>query len=209
MREAAEAGDIGAMTTPTREIELKFLLDPATAAAVLAALPPGETFVAEMAATYFDTADHWLRRNGFGFRVRRTGAERIQTLKSALGADGGRDEWEWPVAGPAPDPALLDATPAALPAGAVLVPLFTVISRRTLRMVEADGALIELVIDDARVEAGDRVDAFLELELELKAGDVAALEALAARLSAVARLTPTGLTKAGRGFHLLGAGDLT
>jgi inorganic triphosphatase YgiF len=84
-----------------------------------------------------------------------------------------------------------------------------VISRRTLRMVEADGALIELVIDDARVEAGDRVDAFLELELELKAGDVAALEALAGRLSAVARLTPTGLTKAGRGFRLLGAGDLT
>jgi ribosome maturation factor RimP len=74
---------------------------------------------------------------------------------------------------------------------------------------EADGALIELVIDDARVEAADCVDAFLELELELKAGDVGALEALAARLSAVARLTPTGLTKAGRGFRLLGAGDLT
>jgi hypothetical protein len=89
LREAAEAGDIGAMTTPTREIELKFLLDASAAAAVLAALPPGEARVLDMAATYFDTADHWLRRNGFGFRVRQTGAERIQTLKSALGADGG------------------------------------------------------------------------------------------------------------------------
>lgn len=209
MREGAEAGDITAMTTPTREIELKFLLDAAAAGTVLSALPPAETRVVDMAATYFDTADHWLRRNGFGLRVRRTGAERIQTLKSALGPDGGRDEWEWPVEHDTPEAALLAATPAALPAGAVLVPLFTVISRRALRMVEADGALIELVIDDARVEAGDRVDAFLELELELKAGDVGALEALAARLSAVARLTPTGLTKAGRGFRLLGAGGLT
>lgn len=209
MREAAEAGDIAAMTTPTREIELKFLLDAPGAAAVLAALPPGEAAVLDMAATYFDTADHWLRRNGFGLRVRRTGEERIQTLKSSLGADGGRDEWEWPVPGDAPDPALLATTPAALPPGAGLTPLFTVTSRRTLRMVEVDEALIELVIDDARVEAGDRHDAFLELELELKAGDVAALATLAARLSAAAALTPTGLTKAGRGFRLLAADGQT
>lgn len=209
MREAAEAGDIGEMTTPTREIELKFLLDAAGAAAVLAALPPGETVVKDMVATYFDTDDHWLRRNDFGLRVRQTGVERIQTLKSMLGEDGGRDEWEWPVETDAPDPALLATTPAALPAGAALLALFTVSSRRTLRMVQADGALIELVIDDARVEAGGRVDAFLELELELKDGDLAALSTLAARLSAVADLTPTELTKAGRGYRLLGASDQT
>jgi inorganic triphosphatase YgiF len=209
LREAAEAGDIGEMTTPTREIELKFLLDAAGAAAVLAALPPGETVVKDMVATYFDTDDHWLRRNDFGLRVRQTGVERIQTLKSMLGEDGGRDEWEWPVETDAPDLALLATTPAALPAGAALLALFTVSSRRTLRMVQADGALIELVIDDARVEAGGRVDAFLELELELKDGDLAALSTLAARLSAVADLTPTALTKAGRGYRLLGASDQT
>ncbi|MDP2260464.1 MAG: CYTH domain-containing protein [Caulobacter sp.] len=191
------------MTTPTREIELKFLLDAAAAAAVLTALPQGETMVKDMVATYFDTADHWLRRHGFGLRVRRSGGERIQTLKAGIERDGGRDEWEWPVEADTPDPALLAGTPAALPAGAALVPLFTVTSRRTLRMVQAEGALIELVIDDARVEAGDRTDVFLELELELKAGEAAALETLAARLSAVAALTPTDLTKAGRGFRLL------
>ncbi len=191
------------MTTPTREIELKFLLDAAAAAAVLTALPQGETMVKDMVATYFDTADHWLRRHGFGLRVRRSGGERIQTLKAGIERDGGRDEWEWPVEADTPDAALLASTPAALPAGAALVPLFTVTSRRTLRMVQAEGALIELVIDDARVEAGDRTDVFLELELELKAGEAAALETLAARLSAVAALTPTDLTKAGRGFRLL------
>lgn len=193
------------MTTPTREIELKFLLDAAAASAVLAAMPPGETVVADMVAIYFDTPDHRLRRDGFGLRVRRSGGERIQTLKAALGDDGGRDEWEWPVETDAPDLALLAGTPAALSAGTALVPLFTVISRRTLRMVEMEEALIELVIDDARVEAGDRAESFLELELELKAGEAAALTTLAARLSKVATLTPTALSKAGRGFRLLGA----
>ena len=193
------------MTKPTREIELKFLLDAAAAEAVLATLPTGETVVKDMVATYFDTADHWLRRNGFGLRVRRSGGERIQTLKAGIEQDGGRDEWEWPVEADTPVTALLAATPAALPGDATLVPLFTVISRRMLRMVEADGALIELVIDDARVEAGGRRETFLELELELKAGEAAALTTLAARLSKVAALTPTDLTKAGRGFRLLGA----
>ncbi|MDO9473279.1 MAG: CYTH domain-containing protein [Caulobacter sp.] len=191
------------MTTPTREIELKFLLDAAAVQAVLAALPPGQTVVKDMVATYFDTADHWLRRQGFGLRVRRSGGERIQTLKAGIEDDGGRDEWEWPVTTDTPDVALVADTPAALPVGAALVPLFTVVSRRTLRMVRTDEAVIELVIDDARVEADDRVDTFLELELELKGGQAGALEALAARLSAVADLTPTGLTKAGRGFRML------
>jgi inorganic triphosphatase YgiF len=197
------------MTTPSREIELKFLLDAAGAAAVLAALPPGDTVVKDMVATYFDTADQWLRRSGFGLRVRRTGAEGIQTLKSALDDDGGRDEWEWRVDADAPDTTLLAETPAALPADAPLAALFTVTSRRTLRMIETDGALIELVIDDARVEVGGRRDAFLELELELKSGPAAALATLAARLSTVAALTPTDLTKAGRGFHLLDNPDQT
>lgn len=193
------------MTRPAREIELKFLLDAAAAEAVLAALPPGETIVADMVATYFDTADHWLRRKGFGLRVRRSGGGRIQTLKSTLGADGGRDEWEWPVERDTPDVALLAATPAALPQGAVLVPLFAVASRRTLRMVELDGALIELVIDDATVTAGDHAETFLELEIELKSGDASALTTLAARLSTVAALTPTTVTKARRGYRLLAA----
>ena len=89
--------DLNPMTAPAREIELKFLLDAAGARAVLAALPPGETVVKDLRATYFDTPDHWLSRHGFGLRVRASGGKRIQTLKSALGDDGGRDEWEWPV----------------------------------------------------------------------------------------------------------------
>lgn len=191
------------MAAPNREIELKFLLTPEAATAVLAALPPGETVVKDLVATYHDTADHWLRRHGFGLRVRRSGETRTQTLKSALGDDGGRDEWDWAVESDTPDPDLLAATPAALPPDARLEPLFTVRTRRTIRRVREGESEIELVIDDAEVSAGDRIDAFLELEIELTSGDPAALGALAERLSGHAELIPSTMTKAGRGFTLL------
>lgn len=191
------------MTAPAREIELKLLLDRADVEALLAALPPGETAVKAMAAIYYDTADGWLGRNGFGLRVRRTGDKRIQTLKSALGEDGGRDEWEWPVATDAAEPALLVETPAMLPPGVALAPQFTVTVTRTVRIVETDGARIEIALDDGEVQAGGRTEAFLELELELLSGAPQALDALAARLGARVALTPSTVTKAERGFRLL------
>ena len=191
------------MTMPTLEIELKFLLAWADIDALLGALPAGETAVKAMTAIYYDTADGFLGRSGFGLRVRRTGDKRIQTLKSALGDDGGRDEWEWPVATDAAEPALLADTPAALPDGAVLAPQFTVEVSRTVRIVETDGARIEIALDDGEVRAGGRREAFLELELELLSGAPQALDALAARLGEQVTLTPSTVTKAERGFRLL------
>lgn len=191
------------MTKPNREIELKFLLDAAAAEAVLAALPPGETTVKDLVATYYDTADHALSRGGFGLRVRRSGDKRTQTLKSALGDDGGRDEWDWSVTTDTPDLGLLAATPAPVGPDTVLEPQFTVRSRRTIRLLREGASEIELVIDDAEVSAGDRRDAFLELELELISGGPTDLQRLAERLSTVATLTPSSVTKAERGFKLL------
>ena len=49
------------MSAPGREIELKFLLDRADIAALLAALPAGETAVKAMQAIYYDTAGDTLR----------------------------------------------------------------------------------------------------------------------------------------------------
>lgn len=190
------------MAKPAREIELKFLLDPEGARAVLDALP-GEPAVKALHATYFDTADHWLLRNGYGLRVRRSGDRRIQTLKSAADGDGGRDEWEWPVEADTPDPALIATTPAALPPGTALVPLFTVTSRRTVLMVEEGGSSIELVIDKGEVRAGHRSEPLMELEIELVSGSPDALRTLAERLAAVATLTPSTVTKAERGYRLL------
>ena len=192
------------MIRPGREIELKFLLEPTEVPALLAAMPPGESVVKAMTAIYYDTDDGRLRRLGFGLRVRRTGEVRIQTLKSVLGADGGRDDWEWPVASDAADPALLTDTPAALPADLILEPQFAVTVRRTVRIVEIPGARIEIALDDGEVLAGGRREPFLELELELLSGPASALGRLATRLQAQVGLTPSTVTKAERGFRLLG-----
>ena len=191
------------MTLPAREIELKFLLGRADVDAVLAALPPGATAVKAMTAIYYDTADRWLGRRGFSLRVRRTDRKYVQTLKSALGDDGGRDEWEWDVPGEAPAPGLLIATPAALPLGATLLARFTVKVSRTVRVVQAGEARVEVALDDGEVIAGGRREPILELELELLSGPASALHDLAASLRETVSLTPSAVTKAERGFQLL------
>lgn len=191
------------MTAPVREIELKFLPARADLDALMAALPPGEATVRAMTAIYYDTADRWLARHGFGLRVRRTGDRRIQTLKSALGDDGGRDEWEWPVSTDDPEPTLLADTPAALPAGAALVAQFTVSVSRRVRVVELVDACIEIALDDGEIEAGGRRETILELELELLSGASQALDRLADQLRAAVPLTPSTVTKAERGYRLL------
>jgi inorganic triphosphatase YgiF len=192
------------MTAPVREIELKFLLDRSDVDVLMAVLPPEETAVKAMVAIYFDTADGRLKRNGFGLRVRRTGAKRIQTLKSALGDDGGRDEWEWPVPTDAPDPALLLDTPAALPDEATLEPQVSVAVSRRMWIVRQGEAVIEVALDAGEVRAAGRREAVLELELELLSGPPVALAALADHLAARVSLTPSAVTKAERGFRLLG-----
>ena len=191
------------MTLPAREIELKFLLARADIDALLAALPPGATAVKAMTAIYYDTADRWLGRNGFGLRVRRTGRRYVQTLKSAPGDDGGRDEWEWDVPDETPSPGLLVATPAALPARMALLPQFTVNVSRTVRVVQAGEARVEVALDDGEVVAGDRREPILELELELLSGPTSALHAFAASLRETVSLIPGTVTKAERGFRLL------
>jgi len=97
-----------------REIELKFLIPPEAAEAILGALD-GEGAVRQLDATYYDTADHALRRAGFGLRVRDGEGGRKQTLKSAsAGGVFSRGEWEETIAGPAPDRGALARTPVAV-----------------------------------------------------------------------------------------------
>lgn len=192
------------MTTPGREIELKFLLDPDQVEAVLPLLAGGDRD--DLAAVYFDTPDQRLAGTGFGLRVRRSGKGRVQTLKAAATVEGGRSEWEWPVTGDQPDPALLAGTPGALGDGEALVPVFAVWVERLTRRVEHQGADIELALDRGEVIAGDRTTPVLELELELKAGTPAALFDLARGLMETAPLRLSTVSKAERGYRLA-AGD--
>ncbi len=192
------------------EIELKLDLSPEVAE-MFAQWPslPTESQTAALHATYFDTPDHQLGKRGMSLRIRRSGRRRVQTVK-ADGRDGAglfaRNEWEMPVRGATP--VLDDRTPVAALLGASVADvgqLFTVDVQRRTWIVTQDGATIELVLDRGAVLAVGREQAICEIELELKAGEPAALFALARRIDADIALRPGVLSKAERGYRLTAA----
>ncbi|MGP9818664.1 CYTH and CHAD domain-containing protein [Salinarimonas sp. NSM] len=200
---------------PPREVELKLELAPADwkrlarhpmLAAALAAAPKAK----RMEATYFDTPDGRLRAKGVSLRIRRTGAARVQTAKAASGPSGGlfdRVEIEAPVAGDAPNLALIEGTPLAplfakRKVRAGLEPVFAVSVRRRTLAITDGGFVAEMVVDEGTVNAGERTEPVCEVELELRAGGGADLFAFARR---IAEAVPARLgfrTKADRGFAL-------
>lgn len=186
-----------------REIELKFLIPPEAAEAILGALD-GDGAVRQLDATYYDTADHALRRAGFGLRVRDGEGGRKQTLKSAsAGGVFSRGEWEETIAGPAPDRDALARTPVApMLAEATLSPVFTTRVERVIRLVRIDETLIEVALDRGQLSAGDRHATVCELELELKTGEAEALFDLARTLARHAPLRLSLISKAERGYGL-------
>ncbi|MBO9559261.1 MAG: inorganic triphosphatase [Caulobacter sp.] len=185
------------------EIELKFLIAPEASNTILARLE-GREAVRQLDATYFDTADHALRKAGYGLRIRDGENGRKQTLKSA--SSGGvfaRGEWENAVVGPEPDRELLAKTPAAqVINGDALAPVFATNVKRVTRLIERDGATIEAALDQGELLADDRRAAVSELELELKAGAPRVLFDLARDLAAHAPLRLSLVSKAERGYAL-------
>lgn len=191
------------------EIELKLESSAAGIAALLAALPPGSgaAHEAALAATYFDTEQHALRRAHLTLRIRREETGLVQTLKHSAAPGAGlfaRCEWERPV---------VDMVPVAFPdtplgpllarSDAALVPLFEIDVQRTVVEIEQGAARIELALDRGEVRAAGRSAPLHELELELKHGEPAALFALANRLGAQAPLQIGVLSKPERGYRLL------
>jgi inorganic triphosphatase YgiF len=185
------------------EIELKFLIAPEASNEILARLE-GQEAVRQLNATYFDTADHALRKAGYGLRIRDGENGRKQTLKSA--SSGGvfaRGEWESVVDGPEPDRDLLAKTPAAKAVnGAALIPVFATKVRRVTRLIHRDGAVIEAALDLGELLANERRAGVSELELELKAGAARVLFDLARDLAAHAPLRLSLVSKAERGYAL-------
>jgi len=198
-----------------QEIELKLELS-AQAAAQLegssffrAAAFADEGRLIRQRTIYFDTPDHALARAGFSLRIRCSGTSCVQTIKSSAGMAAGlfsRQEWEWEVDGETPQLGE-DAPLASLPDLPLhqIMPLFTVHNERRRHLWMEGQDEVEIVLDRARVVAGEREISFCELELEQKQGQPACLFALAREVSALvpARLGIT--TKAGRGYELLAA----
>lgn len=191
------------------EIELKLELTRDAAAVIEASgLLADKPETAQQRSIYFDTPDRTLSKAGLSLRIRRAGRRRIQTIKadgaSAVGLFA-RSEWERPVKGDTP--ILDDTTPIRAllgDAADAIVPAFEVqIERHTWIISESD-TTIELVLDRGEAVAGERRTPICEIELELKHGDPAALFALAGRIDAVAPIRLGVLTKAERGYRLIG-----
>ncbi|MEZ5615203.1 MAG: CYTH and CHAD domain-containing protein [Rhodocyclaceae bacterium] len=159
---------------------------------------------------YYDTPDLALRRQGIALRTRRMGRGWLQTVKCAGTASGGlavRPEWEQPYLGRFDFSAIDDAAVRRLLEGqhsrAHLEPAFeTVFTRRAWRLAPAPGTRALLLLDRGWVAADGRREALSEIEIELEAGEAAALFDLALALAADLPLRPEIRSKAERGFRL-------
>ena len=197
------------------EIELKLTIDPAhierlRCHPVLKSMVQGKPRRHKLHSVYFDTPEQDLLRAGFALRLRRTSGCWLQTVKGGGSAEGGlhhRNEWEWPVRGGKPEPAPSTApdlapllTPKLL---ARLRPLFiTDFWRTTWQLRTAQGAEIELALDQGEIHAGDRCQPISEVELELKAGESASLFEVALAIQKQVPLWVEDISKAQRGYLL-------
>jgi len=204
------------------EVELKLSTDDAGAAALrrhplVAQHALGRPLRRQMTSLYFDTPELHLREHGVGLRVRRAAGRWTQTLKSEGSASGGlhqREEWESRVAEPRPD---LAALRALLPPGSGwdralaapglaerLVPIFGIRYRRTAwRLRLAPDHEAELALDEGELQCGSTLEPVCEVELELLAGEPAALFDFALQLLDSVPLRPLATSKAERGYALL------
>jgi inorganic triphosphatase YgiF len=199
------------------EVELKFDVEPASAAA-LRAHPILAGSVARLETSesrYFDTRGRALRKAGISLRVRRSGGRIVQTVKRKRGDATGlfvRQEWEAEVRHFRLDPARFEPRARRLLAragGDKLKPVMRTRFVRTSWQIEHQGSRIEVVLDEGEVRAGRRATPLteLELELELKRGRPAALFNLAMDLGSAAPLRLGTLSKSERG-HALAEGRL-
>lgn len=191
------------------EVELKLELTPEAVDDLLGCnLLSGEPTTIPQRSIYFDTPGQDLKAAGFSLRIRQARGQRVQTVKATgITAAGlfARPEWEQQVEGDLP--VLDDTTPIKAllgTRGATLGPAFEVVVERRMWTLSQEDAEFELALDRGEVVAGDRRAPFCEIELELKNGSPAALFSYARRINAAVPSRLSVLSKAERGYRLLG-----
>src|SRR5690606_4828891 len=155
---------------------------------------------------YFDTPELALNQHKVALRLREHNGQYIQTLKTKGQSVGGlhqRGEWEWEVAEPRLYPELLVGTafPQEIQVGE-LTPLFRTDFERTVVLMRRGESLIELALDEGWVIAGERKAPILEVELELRQGNLAELFNLAQELAQEVPVWLSDISKAERGYRL-------
>lgn len=195
------------------ETELKLRIDPGQIARLkrhssLKAHQVSRPVTRRLHNIYFDTPRLDLHKSGMALRLRRTGRQWLQTLKGGGKVNAGlhlRDEWETPVSGEALDFEALEASGARRLPHAVrkkLQPVFVTDFSRNTRMLDFEGAQIELCMDSGEIRAGRSARPVSELELELKSGETAQLFKLALALLDAVPLEVEHTSKAEYGYRL-------
>lgn len=210
-----------ALIRPQEEIELKLALpgaDPSSLKRQLARTPVlarRQATHLQLHSVYFDTPGQSLRRKRVALRLRRVGSdtkpEWRQTLKMGGSSDSAlsqRGEWETAVPGAELALSALEATPWSDidPHGTVfraLAPCFVTTFERTSWTVrKRDGSVVEVSLDIGHLVLEGKSAPICELELELLAGQPAALFDLAQQIARSIAVIPEHRSKAERGYAL-------
>lgn len=174
------------------------------------ALTSGRAYTQKLTSIYYDTPDLALRRHAMALRLRNVGKQWIQTLKGGGQVSAGlhqRNEWEAPVPSEQLDFDVLKDCGGQLPHGVHhhLRPVFVTDFSRNTRLVEYEGAQIELCMDSGEIRAGHHSYPISEIELELKSGEPRQLFKLAMALLDIVPLWVEHTSKAEYGYRLFSA----
>ncbi|WJV53121.1 inorganic triphosphatase [Pectobacteriaceae bacterium CE90] len=202
----------------SEEIELKFIVHPDTVSSLRQQLNDWQSEYShsehlqaqQLANTYYETKDGYLRQHGIGLRVRGENGHYEMTAKTAgkvVGSLHQHPEYNVDLTSPQLDISLLpeDIWPEGCDVAALtqaLQPLFSTNFRREKWAVTYAQSVIEMVFDSGEVVAGHHREPICELELELKVGRIEDLLSFANELSDVGGLRQGSLSKAARGYHL-------
>jgi len=197
------------------EIELKFLLTPAIAAALRASptfLPiEGTQEHDPIANYYYDTAQFDLQQRGFALRLRKKKGQFIQSLKGGGYSDAAlhsRQEWNQFIPHLVVEPHLLLDTPIAdlVTAGKItadLKPIFLTDIQRELWQVQWKQSVVEIALDQGYIVIHDHKKPLNELEIELVSGTLDDLLDLAKHVQTQWGLQAIEVSKAAQGYAFL------
>jgi inorganic triphosphatase YgiF len=212
-----EAGRQSSREQSDREIELKFLVDDSgfkasqqwPALGLNGKRPPAK----RLRTVYFDTARGDLRSRRMVLRMRGARRGYVMTLKWSGGFAGGmfeRGEIEVACPHDVPNLALFGPDAALMISQVVegqdLAAVYATDIRRMVHRVKTGTSDIEVAFDSGVIVAGDVSEPVREIELELKAGDVADLYRLGIELAAQFPVRLGSLAKSDRGA-MLAAGE--
>ena len=159
------------------EFELKYRCTPSRRKEILSAIP-GEWEETAMSTTYFDTPRGDLSRRRWTLRHRKEGSKDVCTLKTP-GSDNARGEWELECDDIFQAVPKLAAASGHLElvhlASAGLVVACGARFTRLSILLEAQGCVAELALDEGVLLGGGKEVPLCEAELELKSGSQEAL----------------------------------